>query len=175
MNRSCLNDLFRHMEWADALVWRAVFDSHTAVEDKRLLALFHHLHLVQHAHLRAWQGKPMAAQFPQFEESRPLLAWGRSCYDPISDHLKQLSDLELSNLFELPWTEIVTEQIGRRPAPVTLGEMMMQVPLHSLYHRGQINMRLREIGGQPPTVDYIVWRWLDKPLANWESVEDDSK
>ena len=46
---------------------------------------------------------------------------------------------------------------------------MLQIPLHSLYHRGQVNARLREVGGEPPTVDYIAWMWLGRPAAEWET------
>ena len=55
MNLSDLKELYRHMEWADAMVWRAVFASETAMTDQKARELFHHLHLVQHAFLRAWQ------------------------------------------------------------------------------------------------------------------------
>jgi len=48
---------------------------------------------------------------------------------------------------------------------------MLQVPLHSQYHRGQINARLRAVGGEPPRVDYIVWVWLGRPGAHWESIQ----
>ena len=34
---------------------------------------------------------------------------------------------------------------------------------HSTYHRGQVNARLREIGAEPPLVDYIAWLWFDRP------------
>jgi uncharacterized damage-inducible protein DinB len=68
---------------------------------------------------------------------------------------------------ELPWAELIEKQIGRAPASITIAETMQQVPLHSLYHCGQINARLREVGGEPPTVDYIVWIWLERPRADW--------
>ena len=172
MNLVCLNDLFRHMEWADAEVWRAVFARDEAINDQRLRDIFYHLHLVQHAHLQAWQGITMQTPFPTFDDTRAVWAWGRTCYHLIFDYLKQLSEGELEKSFQLPWTELVTKQLGQAPAAVTLGEMMMQAPLHSLYHRGQINMRLREVGGEPPAVDYIVWRWLGKPNAVWEQNHD---
>jgi len=42
------------------------------------------------------------------------------------------------------------------------------VALHSLYHRGQVNARLREVGGTPPLVDYIAWLWFGRPAAEWK-------
>jgi uncharacterized damage-inducible protein DinB len=35
---------------------------------------------------------------------------------------------------------------------------LLQTVLHSQHHRGQIAMRLRALGGAPPTVDYILWK-----------------
>lgn len=48
-----------------------------------------------------------------------------------------------------------------------LGETMIQVAMHSQYHRGQINTRLRELGAEPPLVDYIAWIWFGRPDAAW--------
>ena len=168
MQLETLKDLYAHMQWADASVWRAVLASEAARSDAKLRGLFHHLHLVQHAFLRAWRGEPRDLPYPTFEEVEPLLAWGRSYYPDIFRYLAALTDEQLSTPAELPWEEIVEQQIGQKPARISVRETMLQVPLHSLYHRGQINMRLREVGGEPPTVDFISWAWLGKPAAAWE-------
>jgi uncharacterized damage-inducible protein DinB len=167
MNLVELQDLYRHMEWADAAVWRAVFESERALADKKLRDWFYHLHLVQRAFIRAWRNEPANQPFPTFEDMISVCSWGRSYYNEIFSYLEPLSDEEISQTMQLPWAELVTEQLGRAPAPITIGETMLQVSLHSLYHRGQINTRLREVGGEPPTVDYIVWVWLEKPAASW--------
>jgi uncharacterized damage-inducible protein DinB len=44
---------------------------------------------------------------------------------------------------------------------------MFQVTSHSTHHRGQVNARLRALGGEPPLVDYIAWVWFGKPAADW--------
>jgi uncharacterized damage-inducible protein DinB len=168
MQLETLNDLYAHMQWADASVWRTVFASGAARGDQKLRELFHHLHLVQHAFLRAWQGEPPDTTFPTFSEMGPLRAWGRSYYNVIFRHLGTLTEEQISKTAELPWEEIVAQQIGQKPVPISVRETLLQVPLHSLYHRGQINLRLREVGGEPPTVDFIVWTWLGKPAASWE-------
>jgi uncharacterized damage-inducible protein DinB len=167
MNLSELRDLYRHMEWADASVWQAVFRSENAVADQKLRDYFYHLHLVQRAFLNAWRNES-AAPFPTFEDATSVREWGRSYYDEVFVHLERLSDQEIAKPMQLPWAEYVEKQIGRVPASITIGETMLQVPLHSLYHRGQINARLREVSGEPPTVDYIIWIWLEKPAASWE-------
>jgi uncharacterized damage-inducible protein DinB len=168
MQLEILKDLYAHMQWADALVWRAVLASDTACADAKLRGLFHHLHLVQHAFLRAWRGEAADPTFPTFEELQPLRTWGRSYYQDVFTYFAQLTDEQILGPAVLPWEEIVERQIGQKPAGISLAATMLQVPLHSLYHRGQINMRLRDVGGEPPTVDFIVWAWLGKPVATWE-------
>ena len=168
MNLAELRDLYRHMEWADASVWRAVFGWENAIDDQKLKDYFYHLHLVQRAFIRAWRNEPANAPFPTFEDLKSVHDWGRSYYKEIFVHLDRLSGEEIFRPMQLPWAELVTKQLGRVPASITIGETMLQVPLHSLYHRGQINARLREVGGEPPTVDYIVWIWIEKPAASWD-------
>lgn len=167
MNLSDLKDLYQHMEWADALVWRAVFSSSDAGADEKIRDYFYHLHLVQHAWLRAWRGEARDTPFPKFEDTRAVMLWGRSYYDAIFTHLENLTDEKLSETMQLPWADIVERELGRIPEIISVGETMLQIPLHSLYHRGQINARLRAVGGEPPKVDYIAWVWLGRPTAEW--------
>jgi uncharacterized damage-inducible protein DinB len=63
----------------------------------------------------------------------------------------------------MPWSGELARDLGRQPEPPTLAETMFQVTSHSTYHRGQINTRLRLVGGQPPLVDYIAWIWIGRP------------
>jgi uncharacterized damage-inducible protein DinB len=39
--------------------------------------------------------------------------------------------------------------------------------MHSHYHRGQNATRLRELGGEPPPTDLIVWYWKGRPAPEW--------
>ena len=167
MNLIDLRDLYLHMDWADAQVWSAVYKSEPAPVDEKLRNYFYHLHLVQHAWLRAWRHESVDVPFPTFDDAISVRDWGRSYYDQIYDHLDSLTDEEIAQPMVLPWAELVEKQLGRAPAPISIAQTMQQIPLHSLYHRGQINARLREVGGEPPTVDYIVWIWLDRPRADW--------
>ena len=70
-------------------------------------------------------------------------------------------------IIEIPWSKFMERRIGKKVVPATLEETMLQVASHSTYHRGQINTRFRELDGEPAIVDFIVWVWLGKPLANW--------
>ena len=67
----------------------------------------------------------------------------------------------------MPFVAEYERQMGRSFGVPTLAETMFQVTSHSTYHRGQVNARLREVGGQPPLVDYIAWIWFGRPDAEW--------
>jgi len=167
MNLSDLEDLYRHMEWADALVWRSVFESEEACADQKVREYFYHLHLVQRAFLRAWRGEPRDTPYPTFDDIRALMIWGRSYFSEVFAHFNTLTEQLVSQLAQLPWADIVERELGCKPEKLSIAEMMLQVPLHSQYHRGQINARLRAVGGEPARVDYIVWVWLGRPPADW--------
>ena len=56
---------------------------------------------------------------------------------------------------------------GREISATSQGETMLQVVSHGTHHRGQISTRLRELGVEPPLVDFIAWCWFGKPEADW--------
>ena len=96
-----------------------------------------------------------------------MAQWGGEVHDAVQAHVGALDDAALEKPLVLPWAERLTRRFGRPPAATTLRDTMMQVPMHSAYHRGQVNTRLRELGAEPPLVDYIAWLWLGKPAAEW--------
>jgi uncharacterized damage-inducible protein DinB len=53
----------------------------------------------------------------------------------------------------------------------TTGECLLQLALHTAYHRGQVATRLRERGSEPPLTDFIAWIWMHRPAPDWESVD----
>ncbi len=44
--------------------------------------------------------------------------------------------------------------------------------MHSTHHRGQVAARLRELGGEPPLVDFIAWLWWKRPEPEWPAALD---
>jgi uncharacterized damage-inducible protein DinB len=81
--------------------------------------------------------------------------------------LGTFDEAALERPIRMPWLEPYEEQLGRKFEDPTLAETVLQVASHSTYHRGQVNARLREIGGEPPLVDYIAWIWFGRPAAEW--------
>jgi uncharacterized damage-inducible protein DinB len=169
MDINTLTDLYRHMEWADASVWASVIISENGRTDAKLREYLYHLHVVQRAFLRAWRGEARETSYPTFNETPLLMLWGRSYYVEAFAYLGNLNDEKVSQPMPVPWAAMVEQRLGRAPETTTMGETVLQVALHSMYHRGQINARLREVGGEPPLVDYIAWVWLGRPEADWSS------
>jgi uncharacterized damage-inducible protein DinB len=167
LDLTALNDLYRHMEWADAVVWTAVLASANGKTDKNLLDYFYHLHMVQYSFLRVWLSEPRETPFPTFAEAHELMRWGQSFYGDACAYLGTITDASLIEPMPVPWAGMVERRSGHKPEETTAGETMLQVALHSMYHRGQINARLRDFGGNPPLVDFIAWVWLGRPAAVW--------
>jgi uncharacterized damage-inducible protein DinB len=159
--------LFRHMEWADALVWRTVLGCEAASSDKAVRDRLHHVHLVQRAFLHVWKGVSFEVGEGEALDLAALARWARTYHEAVAPHVGALDPASLDRVVVLPWAERLTARVGRAPAPVTEGEMLLQVAAHSTYHRGQVNARLRELGAEPPLCDFIAWVWYDKPPADW--------
>lgn len=164
-----LEELYRHMEWADATVWQAALAHAPAARDVRLRDLLLHLHTVQYGFLHVWTDTAITWPKPEdFPDIASVLRWSRPVYAPSRAFLGGLDSTALERPIVMPWASELTRHLGREPEAPTLGESIFQVTSHSTYHRGQVNARLREIGGEPPLVDFIAWIWFGKPDPAWQ-------
>jgi uncharacterized damage-inducible protein DinB len=156
-------ELYAHMQWADAEIWRAMGE----IRDEKLLALLLHLHAVQRAFLLMWRGAEVDAKALYAQrEPHELQTWAREYYGELDAELPRLEP-RLGETVHMPWLAYFEKQLGRTLQSPTVEETLIQVPAHSTYHRGQANLRLREAGGEPPLVDFIAWVWLGKPAPRW--------
>lgn len=167
MNIKTLTDLYHHMEWADAAVWSAVLASGSGQADAKLRDYLYHLHVVQRAFLRSWRNELNETTFPTFDDASSLMRWGRTFYAEALGYLESLDDGRVSQAMPVAWAARVEQRLGRKPETTTMGETLLQVVLHTTYHRGQVNARLRQLDGEPPLTDYIAWAWFGRPAANW--------
>jgi uncharacterized damage-inducible protein DinB len=168
MTLALARDTFRHMQWADAEVWRALAATPAAMADEKLMRLLLHLHVVQRAFLLMWTGvETNPEELYAKRDPEVLRAWARSYYPEAEAFLASSTSDNLSDIVVMPWLQHFAEQLGRPLQAPTLADTLVQLPAHSTYHRGQINLRLREVGGEPPLVDYIAWVWFGRPEPNW--------
>src|SRR5581483_2568789 len=164
---AALRDLIAHMTWADRVVLKAALGNSTAAGDAVIREKLHHLHLVQRAFLHLWTRTPFALrELSSFAALSEIAEWAYGYHAEVHSFMEGAGEAALQEIIAIPWAERVLELTGGKAAGVVrLGESMLQVTLHSAYHRGQVNMRLREIGGDPPLTDYIAWLWLGRPAG----------
>lgn len=159
---SYLEELYAHQEWADAEHWRA-FEAHApALDDKAIRERLHHIHLVQHAFL--WITGPRTAEFnfkkiEGFTSIPDLKQYGREGLKQLRNFVKALDPARMEESIEIPWFQ--------PPAKITVRQALTQAAMHSQYHRGQNATRLRELGGVPPTTDFIMWLFKGQPQPQW--------
>ena len=160
--------LFAHMEWADALVWRAVLASPDAQADERTYQVLFHIHQVQVAFLAVWRDEePAWLELDAFPDRASLAKAAREGHAKLAAFVAGIEEGQLDRVMEVKWRRWVERTIGRPPAPSTFAETLQQVSQHSTYHRGQVNARLRAMGVDPPLTDFIAWVWTGKLAPEW--------
>jgi uncharacterized damage-inducible protein DinB len=160
-------ELFAYTAWADAIVWTAVLHEPAASADGRVCNYLFHIHTVQGLFLAVWRGATLQSPPKEAPGLTSLLALARSTHAELASFLGGLDETSLRQGVRLPWAGRFTELTGKEPALITMGETLLQVVNHSTYHRGQVNSRLRGVGGMPPMTDFIAWVGLGKPVADW--------
>jgi uncharacterized damage-inducible protein DinB len=157
--------LLGHAEWADALVWKAAAGS----DDEELRSKLHHLHMVQWAYLHIWRREPIKVrELPSFPTLRAVGSWAREYYRELPQYLANLDEDDVRTLVRFPWADRLAERYGVARA-ATWSDSVLQVAMHSSYHRGQVARRLRELGAETPLTDFIAWVWMNRPEAEWGS------
>jgi len=170
-NSDNISSLLNHMKWADAEVWKKVLSFPSAENDERIKKLLYHLHQVQYAFYFLWNEQPLEIPKPEeFTDLKSIAKWGIDYQQKLNEFLSSEKANEKDKIVQIPWSVFIERKIGKKVIPATLEETMMQVTSHSTYHRGQINTRFRELGGEPASVDFIVWIWLGKPKEDWEKI-----
>ena len=127
-----------------------------------------HLHLVQHAFLALWKGAPLTA-FPtpdQFPTLTALQAYGRQVYEAGREVVAATEAAAFAAPLAVPHSAHFVPP-GGSVTHATRGETVLQVWSHTTHHRGQLALQIRQLGSEPPLVDYIVWIWLGRPAAEW--------
>ena len=161
--------LLLHMEWADALVWRSVLSA--PGRDDSMLERLHHFHSTQWAYLQVLQGRPLEIpELASFPDARLLGRWARRFHSELRSYRDSLDEARLGRPVEFPWAAQLAKRFGD-PGPATVAESLLQLVLHTAYHRGQVATRIRERGGAPPLTDFIAWIWMRRPDPDWGSVE----
>lgn len=171
MKSEQLKNLLSHIMWADAEVWKKILPFEAAYNDERIKKLLYHLHQVQYAFYFLWNELPMEIPKPEeFSDLKSIAKWGFEYQQKLDEFLSSSISDEKDRVIQIPWSVFMERKIGKKVVPATLEETMLQVASHSTYHRGQINSRFRELGGEPAMVDFIAWVWLGKAKSAWGEI-----
>ncbi len=164
--RDWLTDLFQHQEWADAEHWRAIRDHPAASADSAIGARLHHIHLVQRSFLSVCRGEqPERPSLESFGGMDQLCAYARSYHEDVRPWLADITPDRLQQSVSIRWFK-------DPPLQLPVSQALTQAVMHSHYHRGQNASRLRELGGEPPMTDFIVWLWKGQPSSTWPAATE---
>jgi uncharacterized damage-inducible protein DinB len=162
-----IHDLVAYTEWATATLAAALRGIPDAARRRRddsafgsLHGTFTHLIAAEWVWVERWHGRPAPAP----------PAWvGEASFDELLVHLAAVEAARAAYLGALTPADLARPIQYRTFAGVEaanpIGELVRHVVNHGTYHRGQISMRIRQLGDHPPSTDYIVWlRLPDRAL-----------
>ncbi len=155
-----LKDLYAHQEWADAAHWKAVLAHPAARTDAELGERLFHIHAVQRIWLDRWQGHPVKVPEPGFGSPEAFRDWAAEGHARIRRFLEGLGDADLER-------RVAYRNLAGDPFEQPLGELMLHLPYHSQYHRGQSATRMVALGGHMPGTDLVTWMREGRPAADW--------
>lgn len=156
-----IRDLFRHQEWADAQQWRAIRAFPPATADEGLRQGLFHIHAVQKVWLARWQGADLG--FPRLEDypsTEELFTFAKSCHAALAAYLSLRSGMDLQR-------SVTYRNIAGEAFTQPLGDLLLHLPYHSQYHRGQTARALVALGCRVPPTDLVVWQRMGRPKAEW--------
>ncbi len=156
-----LRDLLAHSEWANAVFFHA-WGKSSAREHEELRRRIRHMNGVQAGFLSVLRGEaldqPTDDPPPDYAALKARAQWSHS-------GLRQLvQDLDMPGLartVRIPW-------FPDPPCVIRVDEALLQVAMHNQHHRGQLMTRLKDFGGEPKNVDWIIWLWKNRPEGRWE-------
>ena len=158
-----LRDFYGHQAWADAEHWNAIGAHRPARNDLAIRNRLHHIALVQRGFRWAVGDRQITFAWTKpedFASFDALKAYAIEYHDEITQFMDTISDARLEEAIAIPWFK-------DPPLSITVTEALTQCAMHSHYHRGQNATRLRELGGEPPMTDVIVWYWKRRPVPVW--------
>jgi uncharacterized damage-inducible protein DinB len=156
-----LKDLYAHQAWADAAHWRALLAHGPALGDADLKARLFHIHAVQQVWLARWQGVPLP--FPKVEDYpdlKDLYHFAKACHVAQGAYLERLDEGALDR-------PVAYRNLAGEAFTQPLRDLLLHLPYHSQYHRGQSAMRMVQLGAHMPGTDLVTWQRGGRPGPDW--------
>ncbi len=161
--KDTLTDMFAHQAWANAEHWRAIRAHAPAAADRAIRDRLHHIVLVEQLFL--WLARRAGDEFcltksDDYADLAALEPEAMRVDKEMIEYVRDATPDALARDTQIAWFK-------DPPLTIPLEQALLQAAMHSHYHRGQNATRLRELGGEPPLTDYILWLWKNKPSPEW--------
>ncbi len=155
-----LRDLLGHCGWANAVFFHT-WAKGPARDNEELRRRVGHILGVQQGFLSVLKDQaasgPSDQPPPTFDD---LKVWAEQLHGELNEYVAALGEQDLSRKVNIPW-------IPDPPCILSVSEALVQVAMHTQHHRGQCMTRLKDFGGEPKNVDWIIWLWKNKPAPRW--------
>src|SRR5262245_11583384 len=155
-----LSDLVAHAEWANAGLLHA-WDRSPARDHEEMRKRVGHIVGVQHGFLSIFRdeapGTPPTGPPASFDD---LKVRAQKVHAGLREFSAGLNAGDLERTVRVVW-------FPDPPCIITIPQALVQVAMHTQHHRGQCMTRLKDFGGEPKNVDWIIWLWKQKPQARW--------
>jgi uncharacterized damage-inducible protein DinB len=156
-----LRDLMAHAEWANAVFFHT-WGKSPARDHEEMRRRVDHVVAVQESFLSILRGNPPSwpteGPPPAFD---PLRTRAKASHEGLSAFAGALTAEGAEAKVRVPW-------FPEPPCVIRVADGLIQVAMHSQHHRGQLMTRLKDLGGEPKNVDWIIWLWKNKPQGRWE-------
>jgi uncharacterized damage-inducible protein DinB len=156
-----LRDLMVHSEWANAVFFHT-WSKTPARDNEEMRRRVGHVVGVQSGFLSVLTGKepgkPPDGPPSSYEE---LKARARESHSGLRKVAEGLDTESMRRKVQIPW-------FPPPPCVITAAEALVQAAMHTQHHRGQLMTRLKDLGGEPKNVDWIIWLWKGRPEGRWE-------
>ena len=159
MNSTDAIKLYRYNDWANARLLDAAAKLSPEQQSQDLGGSFHsvreviaHMVVTEWAWLQRWCGVNPAAAPGWAEESvSELAARLKKVEESRSLFLTGLSEAALS-------TRIDFTYMSGNAGSHEVQDLLIHVVNHATYHRGQLTSMIRQLGNEPPSTDFVVFR-----------------
>src|SRR5262245_56850827 len=156
-----LRDLLAHAEWANAVFFH-IWARSPARDHEEMRQRVAHVLGVQQGFLAILRGEsfewPANGPPPSFDD---LKALAPTSHAGLRDFAAALSPDNLGRIIQVPW-------FPDPPCRITVADALTQVAMHTQHHRGQLMTRLKDLGGDPKNVDWIICLWKGRPAGRWD-------
>ncbi|HMP03907.1 MAG TPA: DinB family protein, partial [Gemmatales bacterium] len=144
-----LRNLLAHCEWANGVFFHA-WGKSPARDHEEMRRRLDHLVGVQQGFLAVFRGeRPGGPPDGPPDSYDGLKARAQTCHAGLAVFAAGLTPDGLTRPVHIPW-------FGEPPLHIAVADALVQLCMHSQHHRGQCMTRLKDHGGEPKNVDYIV-------------------